>query len=62
MVAWQFHKKEAFKCFGLKSMRFFENLTDLFMEYAKMTGRPVANTPNVKKNGFQIFLAEILKS
>ena len=43
-------------------MRFFENLTDLFMEYAKMTGRPVANTPNVKKNGFQIFLAEILKS
>ena len=39
-----------------------DKLTDLFMEYAKMTGWPVANTPNVKKNGFQIFLAEILKS
>ena len=32
------------------------------MEYAKMTGRHVANTPMLKKIGFQIFLAEILKS
>ena len=39
-----------------------EKLSDLFMEYAKMTGRHVANTPMLKKNEFQIILAEILKS
>ena len=29
------------------------------MDYAKMTGRHIANTPMLKKNEFQIFLAEI---
>ena len=39
-----------------------EKLSDLFMDYAKMTGRHVANTPMLKKNEFQIILAEMLKA
>ena len=65
-------KKIDFKYFWLKFLRrkgksylkkvVSEKLSDLFMDYAKMTGRHVANTPMLKKNEFQIFLAEILKS
>ena len=65
-------KKKDFKYFWLKFLRrkgksylkkvVSEKLSDLLMEYAKMTRRHVANTPMLKKNEFQIFLAEILKS
>ena len=65
-------KKIDFKYFWLKFLRrngksylkkvVSEKLSDLFMDYAKMTGRHVANTPMLKKNEFQIILAEILKA
>ena len=65
-------KKIDFKYFWLKFLRrngklylkkvVSEKLSDLFMDYAKMTGRHVANTPMLKENEFQIILAEILKA
>ena len=65
-------KKKDFKYFWLKFLRrkgksylkkvVSEKLSDLFMDYAKMTGKHLANTPMLKKNEFQIFLAEIHKS
>ena len=65
-------KKLDFKYFWLKFLRrkgksylkkvVSEKLSDLFMDYAKMTGKHLANTPMLKKNEFQIFLAEIHKS
>ena len=37
-----------------------EKLSDLFMEYAKMTGRHIANTPILKKMDFKYFWLKFL--